>query len=722
MPASSLPGGRWWQVAAARSLPTVECIVLRRLLFLLVGVLAVAVAVAAPATAAEGDLPGDPDSPFTDARPFPWTESLLPPGVSAQASPPALRAARIRPAREGSYRVRRHQVDAGRAVRVTAPAKAEFRSEVELPLGAPDRRPLVVFLHGMHASCFQPGQGDYGWPCRRNWRPVPSFQGYRYVADRLASQGFATVSISANGVNGQDEFYRDGGTRMRARLVRTHLQQLRRAQQGRRSYYPRRLARRIDLSRVILVGHSRGATGVTTAALELADRQPSWLTVRAVVSLAGTNTLRSSVPGVPLLTLLPQCDGDVFTLESQQLVDTGARISGDRALRSAIWLPGANHNFLNTQWTPGISAAPSVNDAVPYNKSQGDCALGRRLSAGQERRAARSYLAATARLFGYGDTTMAQFVDGSPTRPGDVGTTGTRSAAAHGSARLLERQWRGHLTSRGLTAAAGTALHQAVAAGWNDAWTPHWQPDVVFGGRPARQRALQVQWAGSGRVLSRLRHTRDLTGTSRLQARIAVDVAYWSGNPRIALVLQDRAGRTAQAVVPAAQLVRLSSADFERKLWGQSASVRIRDLRADEPRLDLRHVTHVGVAALRGRARLWVLDVWARPALMGWPRPGDARGIRIDAVARPSGNRFRIDVTAAAGRPVRADTPVLVAVYPYEGGFEAPTERTIVIPAGRTSASEHVRLSTADVTVAALPLRRGLNVTSYWASRVDSAG
>ena len=47
----------------------------------------------------------------------------------------------------------------------------------------------------------------------------------RYVADVLASQGYLTVSIAANGVNGQDAFLDDGGASARSQLVRHHLGQ-----------------------------------------------------------------------------------------------------------------------------------------------------------------------------------------------------------------------------------------------------------------------------------------------------------------------------------------------------------------------------------------------------------------------------------------------------------------------------------------------------------------
>ena len=83
-----------------------------------------------------------------------------------------------------------------------------FRPRVE-----PGKKyPLVLFLHGRHATCYYPGPdasvtGD--WPCPEGTLPIPSHLGYRYAAEILASQGYLTVSISANGVNGQDGWVAD---------------------------------------------------------------------------------------------------------------------------------------------------------------------------------------------------------------------------------------------------------------------------------------------------------------------------------------------------------------------------------------------------------------------------------------------------------------------------------------------------------------------------------
>jgi hypothetical protein len=77
----------------------------------------------------------------------------------------------------------------------------EVVAEVTAPANDIGPMPLVLFLHGRHSTCYlggPDGEESGDWPCPDGWRPVPSYTGYRYIADVLASQGYLTVSIAAN--------------------------------------------------------------------------------------------------------------------------------------------------------------------------------------------------------------------------------------------------------------------------------------------------------------------------------------------------------------------------------------------------------------------------------------------------------------------------------------------------------------------------------------------
>ncbi len=187
---------------------------------------------------------------------------------------------------------------------------------------------------------------------------MPSYLGYEYVQRLLASQGYATVSISANAINAQDFDSADAGASARSALVRHHLALV--AQWTADPGKPRWFGR-VDLDDTVLVGHSRGGEGVARAVVDSRLRAP-WH-VRGEVLVAPTDFARLATPYTPSVTLLPYCDGDVIDLQGQQYTDLARDLtSDDTAFRSSVLMRGANHNFFNVQWTPGASVAPSFDD------------------------------------------------------------------------------------------------------------------------------------------------------------------------------------------------------------------------------------------------------------------------------------------------------------------------------------------------------------------------
>ena len=228
-------------------------------------------------------------------------------------------------------------------------------------MGARGRRPVVVFLHGAHQSCdLQDGSlPTQDWPCRPSFLDVDSFTGYRYAARILASWGFVVISIDANPVAPADsgvltfpdgaEFTPRTWMDMRAKVVDRHLRHLARANRGEQSSdvdFGLRLGHRLDLSRVGLVGHSRGGEGVVWTSL-LPGSHP--YRIRAIASLAPVNFFRRHLPDVPFALILPACDGDVFDLQGATYYDDVR----DRGRTSPLWQVvalGGNHNFFNSVW------------------------------------------------------------------------------------------------------------------------------------------------------------------------------------------------------------------------------------------------------------------------------------------------------------------------------------------------------------------------------------
>ncbi|MFA6577330.1 MAG: hypothetical protein WCS84_18045, partial [Nocardioides sp.] len=67
------------------------------------------------------------------------------------------------------------------------------------PTAVTGPRPLVLLMHGRHQYCYtevrDPDADLWSWPCVAPALEIPSHLGYDYIQRRLASQGYATVSI-----------------------------------------------------------------------------------------------------------------------------------------------------------------------------------------------------------------------------------------------------------------------------------------------------------------------------------------------------------------------------------------------------------------------------------------------------------------------------------------------------------------------------------------------
>ncbi len=242
---------------------------------------------------------------------------------------------------------------------------AELRAAAWVP-SAPGQRPVIIFLHGRHAACYNPttsATDNTHWPCLDGFVPIPSYHGYDQSAQVLASQGYVVVSISADGINAQDNpDSDDAGTLARGQLVLDHLDLLTKANEGRAAGMSPLLKNKLDLDDVGLMGHSRGGEGVVKAALLNAAR-PHPYGINAVLPLAPIDFGRETLPDVPTVVVLPYCDGDVSNQQGQHFYDdTRYADPSDDVLRSSLMVMGADHNFFNTEWTPGVSVAPSSDD------------------------------------------------------------------------------------------------------------------------------------------------------------------------------------------------------------------------------------------------------------------------------------------------------------------------------------------------------------------------
>lgn len=648
----------------------------------------------------------------------------------ALARPPDIvgRAAPGDPGRAGRFDVESFDYEAAPFQWPQFKAPLEVLGHVVLPVRR-RHAPLVLFLHGRHNACY--GRGDSGsWPCAGQSKPVPSYLGYDYLQRLLASQGYATVSVSANAINAQDEQAWDGGARARAALVIHHLELLAGFAADRTN---RQWRGRLDMSHVILVGHSRGGEGVDQAAIESPRSAPYRLAGQVLI--APTDFSYQTAPYLPTEVLLPYCDGDVFDLQGQRYVDAAAGLApDDPSLRSSVLMLGANHNFFNTEWTPGESVAPSWDDwGDERDPVCGSKVSPTRLTPAEQQRAAMTYVAAGVHAFLRNDHGDAlRYLDAA--EPVAIPDAGPAVALTHALG--------GNRTTVGLDSGAsaeGAATPcragQPSPDGFGKAAEPlcgikrsyrqvHWTPTFLSlasvysaysaAGLPEHER---LTWSAPGiQGGLRLAQPMDLSGKgTRLDLRVVVGTSTSSGKVEVVLGSGDATwSGSPRPVTP------LGGKDPLTPLWAQTIRV---DPASFAGHLDLHHVDSIQLRATGGSGRVWILDASrVMPGIRDVPDRSLPR-IRLGRVTVSEGDDpnatalvpFRVlgDVTRPATFAVAADQGTfgyrrrpqfdIVTVEPGQ------TKGTIAVPYEADTLDDPPRQTESVYAVA----KRGLVMSEY---------
>ncbi|GHE46043.1 hypothetical protein GCM10018785_14690 [Streptomyces longispororuber] len=593
------------------------------------------------------------------------------------------------PGKPGPYRTVKGEYDLAPVKLPGFPRKVEMRATVTGPVGAPGKRPVALFLHGRHGTCYKGGDVGGNWPCESGWKPVPSYQGYLHDQKLLASQGYVTVSVSANGINGQDDVAADGGAQARSSLVRRHLGRFAdwAADPQKAPAAVRDSAAAADLSRVLLVGHSRGGEGVNRAALDSRYAPPAdqdgyphtarWQ-VRGTVLIGPTVFGQNPDPDVPSLTLLPGCDGDVSDLQGQLYLDNTRGVGNGSALHSAAYMVGANHNYFNTEWTPGQAQAPA-NDDFGSDAQHPVCSPGSgpRLTAEQQQKAGSTYIAAAAQLFVGGDDAVRPLLDGSG-----------RSAPSANPARVLTHAVGGRRTAAvvpdpALKVTGGTLCDQTAADGaraclkrGTKAQSPHF---AGFEATPDPGRyALAMRWSRAGATMS-VKNPRpvSLDGSTSLALRVALPPN--STGTKLDVTAVDASGRRAKLGQVRAD--GLPGSGYMATYWGQELRVPL--TAATRAGLDLKRIQSLELTSRTGSGHAVLMDAW------GW-RPGTAE-VRPSALARVDVGQPRVDEGDSGVRthrvPVRVtgDGEGKVRLWVPSPDREKFTVKTVSVRPGDTS-------------------------------------
>lgn len=293
------------------------------------------------------------------------------------------------------------------------PGPVELLASVHYPTGLPGGPyPLILLLHGRHATCFAGGGAAFlEWPCVTGGsQSIPSYTGYDYLSEVLASNGYIVVSISANGVNAVDNRVRDLGALARAELIQKHLDILNTFNTSGGMPFGTKFVGKIDTARIGTMGHSRGGEGVVRHFV-LNDSLGAPYGIKAVFPLAPVDFNRFAVNRAALSVLLPYCDGDVSDLQGVHFYDDARyNVPADPSPKHYVLVMGANHNFYNTIWSPSSPFPGAADDwlaFVPGGHSDSQCGTvggNQRLTEVQQRGTGLAYMAAFFRAYVGGES------------------------------------------------------------------------------------------------------------------------------------------------------------------------------------------------------------------------------------------------------------------------------------------------------------------------------
>jgi hypothetical protein len=231
-----------------------------------------------------------------------------------------------------------------------AAATLQIRGSLYRPVDRTTPSPLIVLVHGNHSSC-DTGSAPSCTAFKRNDR------GYAYLGENLASWGYTVVSIDQD----QMMYYQDSamakGMHQRRLLIAATLDALYQANAegltGPDQNLDDTLVGKLDMTRIGLMGHSRGGDAVTSF-MDYNRARPApgrRYPLRGVISLAPVDYERRAPSGTAYMTILPQCDADVSNLQGARFFERSQYVDpSDPFPRVQVGVHGTNHNWFNSVW------------------------------------------------------------------------------------------------------------------------------------------------------------------------------------------------------------------------------------------------------------------------------------------------------------------------------------------------------------------------------------
>ena len=459
------------------------------------------------------------------------------------------------------------------------PSAVELKASVHYPTGLPGGPyPLIVFLHGRHVTCYRNQTTSLRWPCRTNETAIPSYQGYDYIAQNLASNGYIVISISANGINAFDNNVTDLGAQARAELIQRHLQQWNTFNTAGAAPFGTKFVGKVNLQKVGTMGHSRGGEGVVKHFVYNASLGSPY-GIKAVFPLAPVDFNRPVINNVALSVVLPYCDGDVNDNQGVHFYDDARyNVAGDAAPKHTIQVMGANHNYFNTIWTPGAPVPGGADDwgftSGGSNDAQcGTVAGNHRLTAAQERGVGLAYISAVMRVYVGSESQFIPYLTGEAAPPPSAQTNEIHVSYHAPDTATTRRDVNRLLTSTNLTtntlggATTQTGLTPHDLCGGASPQPQHClpgtqsttrQPHTTVSARATTMRGLSQLRTGWSAITANYRNdlpvgTRDVSGFRWLTFRVSVnfnDTRNPAGIPQnFTVTLTDGTGATSSLTV-----------------------------------------------------------------------------------------------------------------------------------------------------------------------------
>ncbi|GMQ63788.1 alpha/beta hydrolase family protein [Vallitalea maricola] len=195
-----------------------------------------------------------------------------------------------------------------------------------------DNYPVVFIMHGNHMiEDYNKDRYDLG---------------FKYLLEALAKKGFVAIAFNIN-AQYQLEFGEPIAHERLITIFNEHFGKLESAIKGESNDFGIQLKNKGDLSKIGMIGHSRGGGSLDAIINDQKDKGNN--NVFGIIKVAPSNLIliENNNPDIPTGIILPQYDGDVSFQDGQSTFDELKGNPLRKSFASVVFLKGAGHNLFN---------------------------------------------------------------------------------------------------------------------------------------------------------------------------------------------------------------------------------------------------------------------------------------------------------------------------------------------------------------------------------------